>query len=196
MSLLEKSATDQLLKSFEKYLNQITQQTNQSLFSDADEISRIIATLSKQSREPEIAQLMEKHEVVLVDLAAADPLLAASLRPEYHFPFQQKVNAIFGPLTQIGQGTELERQFLGDVRYWLAENIEKQLIDGLKKSIKKLAWKSGWLIWFRTRQKLSNYEKDRDAGIDKAMREYVEELLRFTIKNNDAITRERIATKP
>ena len=195
LSLLEKSATDQLLKSFEKYLNRVTQQSHQTLFSDADEISRIISNFSKQSREPEIAQIIEKYDAVLVELAAIDPMLAAQLRPDYHFPFQQKVNAIFGPLTQFAEGTDIERQFMGQLSHWLAENVETRLIAGLKTSIKKLAWKTGWLTWIKARHKLRTFEEDRDARIDEAMREYVEQLLKFTIRNNDAITKERISGK-
>jgi len=183
LSLIEKSFTDELLASFNKHLNRATAAPSESRFADSEQMSRMLSNISKDAREPEIAAIIEKHDAVLLDLAAAAPLLAADLRPEYHFPFSHKLDSIFRKLPGLPIEDPEGIKFVSSISPWISEEVEGRLLSSLKKCVKRVGWKIGWLTWIKVHWRLWNFKGNRTKQIEEFNRGYVTKVIKFVMRN-------------
>ena len=110
-------------------------------------------------------------------------MLAADLRPEYHFPFPHKLDAIFRQFGQLPVEDPQGMAFLQSMAPWIAGEIEPKLLASLKRSVKKVAWKIGLITWIKVRKRIRNLKKDRSKQIDEYNKKYVEHVVKFVMRN-------------
>lgn len=183
LSLVEKSFTDELIANFNKHLNLANAAPAESKFVDLEAISRLLLNITKEAKEPEIAEIVQKHDALLLDLAAAAPLLAADLRPEYHFPFSHRLDSIFRKLPGLPIEDPEGRAFINSVSPWISDELEGRLLSSLKKSVTKVGWKISWLTWFKVRRRIHTLNIERTRQIDEFNRDYVAHVVKFVMRN-------------
>lgn len=182
LSLLNRSFTDILLKSFQRHIEKITN-TNWLAAPQTENISQFLSLAFQAAREKDVSKIVEKHETTIQELASADPLLAADLRPGIKFPFQPQLDQIFDQIAVGAMKTDLEAKLVAHFQAWTIEKAYQRIVADLKKSISRIAIRIGPITWLRARRQLATLDRNRDEGVDEHIGEYVEELVRFVTVN-------------
>jgi hypothetical protein len=68
-----------------------------------------------------------------------------------------------------------------------SEKSQKRLLDSLEKGIVEIAWRISFITWWETRREIKRWRQKIKEDIQKETQEYVLEIAKFAMENQELI---------
>lgn len=154
-------------------------------------IFKMIETVKADS----LKEAVEKHEEIIIKLGEVDPLFATnwSYRSRSRFPDQLKI--FLNEASSIStEKNEITDKFIEHIQEWFQEKSQKRLLSSLEKGIVEIAWRIGFITWWKTSRDIKRWRQKIREDIHKETQEYVLEILKFSMGNQELIQKNMLAS--
>lgn len=136
-------------------------------------------------------EVVEKHEAIMIKLSEVDPLFASnwSYRSRSRFPEQIKI-FINEASSFSTEKNEITDKFVEHIQEWYEEKSQKRLLDSIEKGIVEIAWRIGFITWWKIRRQIKEWRQKTQEDILKEAQEYVMEIIKFVMKNQELLQKQ------